>query len=236
MSDVEDDGITPLLHKGDPAHVNHEVVVTERAASFRHQDPLVRGTGDFQDRVPHLGWREELAFLDVHCTAGGAGLDQQVRLAGEERRDLNHVADFRRPPDLSDVVHVRQNGHLKFLLDSGQNLEPRSEPRPAVGAEGSAVRFIERSFEDERNFELARRRNEVLGEFERVPLALDDARPGDQEERPAAPESQSSNTDKMGHEGKAPEPGAPPKPSRGRRRGQGPGRPRATRRRLRAPN
>src|SRR3989442_14553607 len=62
VSDVEDDGIAPLLHEGDPAHVNHQVVVTERAASFRHQDPLVPGTGDFQDLVPNLGWGDDVPF------------------------------------------------------------------------------------------------------------------------------------------------------------------------------
>ena len=74
------------------AHVHHQIVVAERRAALGQQDLRIAGGRDLVRGVPDILRRDELALLDIDDPARPPGLDQQIRLAAEERRNLQNVA------------------------------------------------------------------------------------------------------------------------------------------------
>src|SRR5579875_1869413 len=97
----------------------------------------------------------ELPRFDVHSRPRAASRQQQIRLPGEESRDLDHIADRSRWDRLAGFVDIRQNGYTELFLDPPQNPEAAIKPRPAKRIERCAISFIVRSFEDVRNTEIA---------------------------------------------------------------------------------
>jgi hypothetical protein len=102
---VEDHGhVAGRAHAGDGAHVDHEVAIAEERAAFGdghliargRRGPLAAATPEphLVDGAAHPLGVHPLPLLDVHRAAGRAGREQQVGLAAEERRDLEHVGDL----------------------------------------------------------------------------------------------------------------------------------------------
>ncbi len=54
--------------------------------------------------------RDELALLDVDDAAGAPGRDQQIRLAAQERRDLQDVDGFGGGFGLRGLVDIGEHG------------------------------------------------------------------------------------------------------------------------------
>jgi hypothetical protein len=108
--------------------------------------------------------------------------DQEVGLAAEERRDLQHVDDLRGGAHCSLAVHVGQDGDAAALLDC-RAISRRAEARPR--ADFALVRFALSKLDLKTRVSRAPR---DLGEAfrpPRGPLArLEDARPGDQKSSP----------------------------------------------------
>ena len=129
-----------------------------------------------------VGGRDELPFLDVHDAAGAARGDEQVRLAAQERRDLQNVGGLGggfRLRGFVDIGEDRESGSADGLEDP----DAFGEPRSAIGGNAGAVGFVEGGFEDVRPRDLA----DLAGEEVGVVLAFDDAGSGDEGEgSPAA--------------------------------------------------
>src|SRR6185503_16013662 len=75
---VEDDGPTEAAHDGEAAHIDHQIVVAERAAALGNQNLVVAGGGDLLGGVPDVVGRDELALLNIYDSAGAAGGDQEI--------------------------------------------------------------------------------------------------------------------------------------------------------------
>ena len=77
--------------------------------------------------------RNELAFLDVHDAAGAAGLDQQIGLAAQERRDLQDVDRLGRGFGLRRLVNIGQDRETRASRTILQNPQAFLQPGPAIG-------------------------------------------------------------------------------------------------------
>ena len=128
------------------------------------------------DHVLHVPGRQELALLDVHrLAAGGDGVDE-IGLAAQERRGLQHV-DHGRDFDLSGVSSCTSvsTGTPICLLDLGRGCAARP-PCPDRGklCRETAVGLVEGGLEMNG---MPRRRGQIsfscAGGIERKLLAFD---------------------------------------------------------------
>ena len=81
------------------------------------------------------------------------------------------------------------------VAHAGQDLQAALDPRPAVRAEARPVGLVVAGLEDEGDAELAGDVLEPRRHLPRVARALDDARPGDQEERAASAQARPPEAD-----------------------------------------
>ena len=122
------------------AHVHDQVTVAEGRATLGHRDVTATRGPHLLGSALHLLGGHPLALLDVHRPTRAAHRIEQVRLAAQERGDLQRVHGRRHGLHLPHFVHVgedRQAGFVthapqrcKALIDSGA---PRSPRAAAVG-------------------------------------------------------------------------------------------------------
>ena len=87
----------------------------------------------------HVPGREELALLHVDHLAGARRGHQQIGLAAEEGRDLQHVDGLGHGGALLGLMHVGEHGKASALPDLGEDRQRVGKPMPAGAL--SAVRF-----------------------------------------------------------------------------------------------
>ena len=117
MSRVEDHR-RELAHDGQRAHVDDEIVVSERRSALGEEDLVVAGFANLGDSVTHVPRRNELALLDVHGASGLSSGDEQISLAAEERGNLEDVDDFRHTLHVDGFMHVGEHA------ERGPSLRP----------------------------------------------------------------------------------------------------------------
>src|SRR5262245_15652153 len=183
---VEHDRDAERAHDRKRAHVDDQIVVAEADAAFGDDHARVAGVGHLRDRVPDIAGREELTFLDVDDPSGCGRGGQQIGLSREERRNLQHVGNVSGGARLRRLVDVGEDRDVKLRLDAGEHAQPFLETRTAERAARRAIRLVVRGLEDERHLKPAGHIDEPSSQIRRVLLALDDARPGDEDERTAA--------------------------------------------------
>ena len=113
---------------------------------------------------------------------GRGGRQQQIRLAAQERRDLQAVDDFADRRTLAGIVHIGQDRHRELLFDFGQNRQAFVHAWAAEGAARSAIGLVEAALEDDRHVGRTGNLEDRFGMPEDVVAAFDDAWPGDQGE------------------------------------------------------
>ena len=104
------------------AHVRNQVVVAKAEATLADHD-LVRiaGRACLVDHIGHFPGRQELAFLDVDGPALGADVDDEIGLAAQERRRLQHIDDRRHLSERRVLVHVGQHRHAELAPHLGEH-------------------------------------------------------------------------------------------------------------------
>src|SRR5262245_33178412 len=192
MRRVEHDRATGLPHDRQGAHVRDQIVVAERDAALADEDVVrgrrVAGMGGARrflrllDDVLHVAWREELPFLDVNRASSARDGVDEIGLAAEERRRLQHIDRRRDLRYLLDLVDVGQDRDTNRLLHLGEDLEPFVHAEPPKGLAGAPVRLVVRRLVDERDAEVAAEVPQLARGVERELARLDDAGTGDQED------------------------------------------------------
>ena len=148
----------PVLRKDrQRAHVGDERVVAEGRAALGDEHVRVAGAGDLGDDVRHVPGREELALLDVDGRAGLRRGDQQIGLAAQEGRDLQHVDRLRDARALLGLVHVGQHRQAELVADLGEDRQRLRRGRCRARRRAGAVRLVERGLVDEPDADAARR-------------------------------------------------------------------------------
>src|SRR5207253_8150317 len=82
------------------------------------------------------------------------------------------------------AVHVGEHGHPDLASHLVEDLQARLHARPAEGRAARAVGLVEARLEDERDAERPGHFLEAAGDVDLQLLRFDDARAGDEEERP----------------------------------------------------
>jgi hypothetical protein len=90
--------------------IDDQGVVAEAGAAFGEEDAFVAGGARLFDGILHVPRGDELALLDVDGAAGLACGDEQVGLAAEEGRNLQHVDGFGGDFAVAGLVDVGEDG------------------------------------------------------------------------------------------------------------------------------
>src|SRR4029077_9524206 len=80
-----------LSHDSQRAHINDQIVVAEAGSALSHENFVVTCTTALVHNVPHVGWRNKLALLDIHDALAHASGDHQVGLTAEKSRNLKDI-------------------------------------------------------------------------------------------------------------------------------------------------
>ena len=118
-----------LAHDSQRPHVHHQIVVAETRPAFGEKYPIVARSPAFFNCMFHVPRRDELALLNIYRPlAHGCG-DDQVGLAAEKRRNLQHICDLGDLGDIRRFVHVGKHGNLYFIFNLFENAQPLNQPR-----------------------------------------------------------------------------------------------------------
>jgi ribosomal-protein-alanine N-acetyltransferase len=162
---------------------NLRAVQVYEAHGYRRVGRVACGLAGLGDHVLHVAWCEELALLDVDRLAAARHRVDEIGLAAQEGRGLQHVDHGGHGRDLCLAVHVRQDGHVQLAPHLGQDLQPALHARAAERGAAGAVGLVVAGLEDERNAQLAGDFLQAAGDVHLKLLALDHTGAGDQEER-----------------------------------------------------
>ena len=110
---VEDHRRSRLGEDRQRAHVGDERVVAEGHAALGDEHLRVAGADDLGDDMNHVPGGEELALLHVDDLAGPRRGDEEIGLAAEEGRDLQHIDGFSDCGALLCLMHVGEHGQVR---------------------------------------------------------------------------------------------------------------------------
>ena len=110
MRGVEDHRRARLGQDRQRAHVRHERVVAEGHAALGDEHLRVACADDLGDHMRHVPGREELALLHIDHLAGPRRGDEEIGLAAEEGRDLQHIDGLSDRGALLGLMHVGEHG------------------------------------------------------------------------------------------------------------------------------
>jgi len=133
--------------------------------------------------VPHVARGHELTFLHVDGAAGLGGGHEQIGLTGEERRNLQQLANVGHGCGLVGHVDVGRNGQPDRVADLFQDSQPFFHSRAAKSIEAGAIRLVERGLEDELHADVAGVSGELLSDRERQRFSLDHTGSRDHQQR-----------------------------------------------------
>jgi hypothetical protein len=128
---VEHDRTSGLAHDREAPHVGHEVVIAERRAALADHDvvaPLAALA--LRTTFPHVLRREELPLLDVDRLAAARNRMDEIGLAAQERRRLQHVDDRCHFGNVLGFVDVGQHRDADLRADVGEDSQALGHSRP----------------------------------------------------------------------------------------------------------
>ncbi len=168
MRDVVDHRRAEAADDRKRAHVDDQVLVSERRAALGDEDAVIPHFRSFVEDVLRFLGRQELPFLHADGASGACRSRDEIGLPAEERRDLQDVEHFRRRRGLGRLVDVGEERQTGRLAHGAEDLQPLIESRPAERLDRRAVGFIERRFEDEVDLQLVAQPRQHAGHPERV--------------------------------------------------------------------
>ncbi len=118
---IEDHGCAGLGEDRQRAHVGDKRVVAEGDAALGDEHVGIAGADEFGHDVLHVPRRQELTLLDIDRLAGRGSREQQIGLAAEEGRDLQHIDGFGDGRALVGLMHVGDDGKADALSHLGKD-------------------------------------------------------------------------------------------------------------------
>lgn len=112
MGGVENNGVAGGFHNLQAAHVNDKIVIAKAAAAFTQADAVIARAAGLGQHMAHLPGRKELPLLDIHRLVRSGSGQQQIGLAAEECRDLQHVHCFGHGYGLFRQMDIRDDGDV----------------------------------------------------------------------------------------------------------------------------
>jgi len=131
VSGIENDGAAKLFHFFDSGHIVDEAIVAEERSPFGQDDFIVAAGADFFHGIFHFVGGEELTLFYIYrFTSIGTGT-KQIGLPAEECRDLKAIDDLGGRGGLVGFVDVGHNRQAGLTANSGEDVQPLFEARPA---------------------------------------------------------------------------------------------------------
>ena len=134
--------------------------------------------------VRYLTRGQELAFLDIDRLARLRHGVDEVGLAAQKGRRLQHIDHRRHSGDVGFRVHIGEHRHTEIALDLGQDLEPLGHAGAAKAGAAGAVGLVVAALEDEGDAQGLGHLLELAGHVHLELGAFDHAGAGDQEKGP----------------------------------------------------
>ena len=125
---VEHDGYTQGAHLREAPHVVHQAAVAEERAALAQQYVATTGRDKLVDHMPHVPRRQELTLLHVHRARRGRRGHQQIGLARQKGRNLDHIAHVRHRRSLVRFVDVGRHRQARRLAHAAENVQSALEP------------------------------------------------------------------------------------------------------------
>jgi hypothetical protein len=189
MGAVEDDRCEGT-HDRERAHIHDEVVVTEAGAAFGEKDAGIAAFANLLDGVAHVPRGDELTLLHIDCASGlscglGSG-DKEVRLATEERRNLEDVDGLSHRGAVNGGMDVSEDGQAGVFANSVEDSSTFDEAGAAKALDGGAVRLVVAGLEDIRDAKVGSDSLDGVGHHAGMLFGLDDTGTSDEKELAAA--------------------------------------------------
>ncbi len=136
---------------GRRAHVGRPGCCSRSWRRARHSRMRsIAGALDLLRHVGHVPGRQELPFLDVDRAPGLAGRQQQIGLAAEEGRDLQHIDRLGQRRRIARADARRSApGSRSVSRISAKTGRLASSPMPRCARDAGAVRLVERGLVDQ---------------------------------------------------------------------------------------
>ena len=106
--------------------------------------------------MAHFVRGQKLRLFDIDRRTGFRHRHHEIGLARQKGRQLDDIGDFSSRRCLPGLVHIGNDGHVIARLDIGQDLQAFFQPRPPVGVDRAAIRFVETGLEHIRHTQLLR--------------------------------------------------------------------------------
>jgi hypothetical protein len=130
-------------HQGERGHVVDQSSVSKEGASFAEKEASVACATHFLHDIFHIRRRHELALLHIQGLARLCTRDQQIRLTGEECRDLQKIANLRGCSRLIGKMDIGRDRTTDRALHTLQDTQSIVEPGAAKTGPTRSIGFIE---------------------------------------------------------------------------------------------
>src|SRR6266550_86629 len=166
---------------GEVPHIHHQVAVAEERAALGDRQLRRPASAQLLHRALHRVGRQPLPLLHVDGPPGPAGGEEQIGLAAQERRDLQHVGHLSRGRHLAHLVDVGEDGKAGLRANGGERRESALQTRTARALQARAVRLVVGGFVDDVYAKLGAELGERFTDPQVQVVRFDDAGPRDQE-------------------------------------------------------
>ncbi len=121
MRRIKHHRIAQLAHRHQRAHIDDQIMIAKTRAALGENDFVVAGVLNFFNDIFHIFRIEELAFFNIHNSAGFCDRQSKRRLHAQIRRNLNDVQHLSAGFRVVHIMNIRQHRNVEFLFDAPQH-------------------------------------------------------------------------------------------------------------------
>ena len=181
MRSVKNNG-SKLAHDWQGTHVHDQIVVAEAGSTLREENTAVSRGGNLLDGMLHIPGRNKLAFFYIDGAPRFARGQQQIGLAAQKGRDLQHIGSFCSNFALRRLVHIGQHRQSGRFSQPPQNGGAFFQARSAKAGHRGAVGLVIRGLEDIGDAEIGGNALDGVRHFAHMRFAFDHTRTGNKKQ------------------------------------------------------
>ncbi len=121
MGGIEYHRTTGFAHHDQRPHIRNQIVIAKRSTTLADHDLFVACSPGFVDYIDHFPGAEKLPFFDVHRDTGLCHAGNEIGLATQKSRCLQHIDYGCHSLHIGVFMHIGEYRHTNLLFDFGQN-------------------------------------------------------------------------------------------------------------------
>ncbi|GBE30957.1 hypothetical protein BMS3Bbin04_01995 [bacterium BMS3Bbin04] len=141
MSAIKNDRCE-FTHDAQRTHVHHQVAITETSPTFGQKHRFPAALLYLINCVYHIFRGHELPLLHIYSSASFTSLHQEIGLATEKCRYLQHIYHIAGSVNLQGVMHVGDHRNTNRITNLAENLQTFIKARTTFGEARCPVRFV----------------------------------------------------------------------------------------------